>query len=157
MVRFTASRPNRRPPTAFALAFTAVVGTFFLGNAAIAKPVFTGPDYSGVYDCSGKDDHEGDYKGTVTISINNAQSTGDYGAYNFKLEVPGFGVYPGEAAAQGNKMAIHFALTDPTPKDFGTGIATFTKNATGKWHFSKYYYEPEFKGGNFGTEECTQR
>ena len=27
----------------------------------------------------------------------------------------------------------------------------------GKWSFSKYYYEPEFKGGNYGTETCRQR
>jgi hypothetical protein len=27
----------------------------------------------------------------------------------------------------------------------------------GKWTFKKYYYEPEFKAGNFGMEDCTQR
>lgn len=122
-----------------------------------AKPAFTGPDLSGVYTCEGQDDHEGAYQGTVTLSLVPAQSFGPYGAYLFKLEVPGYGTYPGEAAARGTEMAIHFALTDPSTKDHGTGIASFTKNAQGKWTFFKYYHEPEFKGGNFGTERCVQR
>jgi hypothetical protein len=54
-------------------------------------------------------------------------------------------------------MAIHFALTDPATRDFGTGIASFRKGRNGRWTFRKYYYEPEFKGGNHGTEACVQR
>lgn len=123
----------------------------------VAKPAFKGPDFSGQYDCTGHDDHEGDYTGTVTLELVASQSFGEYGAYRFKLDVPGYGSYPGQAAAQGTSMAIHFALTDPSTKDYGTGIASFKKNKAGKWTFNKYYYEPEFKGGNFGTEACTQR
>jgi hypothetical protein len=126
--------------------------------SAQAKPAaFTAPDYSGTYQCTGKDDHEGDYTGTVTLALVRSQSTGPYGAYNFKLEVPGYGAYPGHAAARGKDMAIHFALTDQSTKDYGTGIASFTRNKAGKWTFSKYYFEPEFKGGNFGFERCTQQ
>ena len=132
---------------------------FLLGISfsAIAKPVFTGPDLSGVYNCTGNDDHEGKYTGTVTLELVPSQSLNQYGAYKFKLEVPGFGTYLGQAAARGTEMAIHFALTDQGTKDYGTGIASFKKNKAGKWSFSKYYYEPEFKGGNFGMEECMQR
>jgi hypothetical protein len=54
-------------------------------------------------------------------------------------------------------MGVHFALTDQSTKDYGTGIATFAKGKKGKWVFEKYYYEPEFKGGNYGTERCVQR
>lgn len=54
-------------------------------------------------------------------------------------------------------MAIHFALTDPGTQDYGTGIASFKQNKQGQWSFSKYYYEPAFKGGNHGTEECVRR
>jgi hypothetical protein len=54
-------------------------------------------------------------------------------------------------------MAIHFALTDPTTQDHGTGIASFGRTKNGKWSFYKYYYGPEFKGGNHGTEFCVQR
>ena len=128
-----------------------------LAPAAGARPAFTGPDFSGVYDCTGKDDHEGDYTGTVTLERVPGQSVGQYGAYRFKLEVPGYGVYPGQAAANGRQVAIHFALTDQATKDYGTGIATFSRNKKGKWSFRKYYYEPEFKGGNFGIEDCVQR
>lgn len=42
-------------------------------------------------------------------------------------------------------MAIHFALTDQSTKDYGTGIAEFSHQG-GKWSFRKYYYEPELQG-----------
>jgi hypothetical protein len=118
---------------------------------------FTGTDYSGTYDCKGVDQHEGPYTGTVILSLNAAQSSGAYGAYDFKLEVPGYGSYPGQAVSLGKQLAIHFALTDPTPKDYGTGIATVFKDKQGRTGFKKFYYEPEFKGGNNGTEICIRR
>jgi len=124
---------------------------------ATAQASFTGQDFSGVYDCTGQDSHEGPYQGTVTLALVRAQSSGKYGAYSFKLEVPGYGAYPGHGAALDKKMAIFFANEDPATKDYGTGIATFRKNKSGKWSFDKYYYEPEFKDGNFGTETCQQR
>ncbi|WP_079436834.1 hypothetical protein [Zoogloea sp. LCSB751] len=126
-------------------------------SAAHAHAPFAGEDFSGTYDCTGDDSHEGKYTGTVTLERVPAQSTAKLGAYSFKLEVPGYGAYPGHAAANGRQMAIHFALTDASTKDYGTGIATFSKTKAGKWRFSKYYYEPEFKGGNFGTETCVRR
>ncbi|MFC2971661.1 hypothetical protein ACFOJE_05455 [Azotobacter bryophylli] len=125
--------------------------------SAYAQPSFTGTDYSGVYDCTGDDHHEGKYTGTVTLDLVRAQSAGEYGAYRFKLEVPGFGAYPGHAAVQGQQMAVHFANTDQSQKDYGTGIASFGKNPAGKWAFTKYYYQPEYKGGNYGIESCTQK
>ena len=118
---------------------------------------YSGKDYSGVYDCTGQDYSEGEYKSTVTMRLAPKFSDGEYGAYQFLLEVPGFGAYPGHAASQGNKMAIYFANKDPKDHDFGTGIATFSKNKSGKWSFVKFYYEPEYKSGNFGKEICTQR
>jgi hypothetical protein len=126
-------------------------------TAAHAAPrPFTGPDYSGHYQCEGRDDHEGPYTGSVTLVLVREQSSGRHGAYRFELEVPGYGRYPGQAASDGAQMAIHFALTDPAPKDYGTGIAPFSKTRDGRWQFRKWYYEPEFKGGNFGSETCTQ-
>lgn len=125
--------------------------------AAATKPAFTGPDFSGVYDCTGDDAHEGKYTGTVTLSLVRSQSVGKYAAYNFKLEVPEYGTYLGQAAARGTEMGVHFALTDQATKDYGTGIVSFKKAKGGKWSFQKYYYEPEFKGGNYGTEQCMQR
>lgn len=131
-----------------------LLGVFTIANA---KPAFTGKDFSGIYDCKGDDSHEGKYSGTVTMELVPSQSVDQYGAYKFKLEVPEYGVYLGQAAASGTHAAMHFALTDQSTKDYGTGIASFKKNKAGKWKFVKYYFEPEFKGGNYGTEECTQR
>lgn len=98
-------------------------------SIASAKQPLIGPDSSGIYDCTGQDDHEEAYKGTVTLERVPAQSVHRYGAYSFKLKVPGF----------------------------GTGIASFRKNRQGRWTFKKYYDEPEFKGGNHGTEACIRR
>jgi hypothetical protein len=126
-------------------------------GCAQAKLAFTGPNLSGVYACAGDDAHEGKYAATVTMQLVPEQSVGQNGAYTFKLEVPGYGAYPGHAATQGATAAIYFANTDPRTKDFGTGIASFKKNGKGKWTFKKYYYEPEFKGGNYGYEQCTQK
>jgi len=134
-----------------------LLGLLIAAVPAMAKPAFNGQDFSGVYDCTGDDSHEGKYSGTVTLKLNSAQSTGEYGAYDFKLEVPGFGTYLGEAAAEGDRLAMHFALTDQKTRDFGTGIATIKKNKQGKLGFHKYYYEPEFKGGNYGFEDCVRR
>jgi hypothetical protein len=139
-----------------------VIASFLLITAAACatagtKAPYKGPDFSGVYECKGEDSHEGPYTATVTLKLVPEQSVSNYGAYSFKLEVPGYGTYPGHAAADGNTVAIHFALTDPAPKDYGTGLARFSKTKAGKWQFSKYYYEPEFKGGNYGTESCVQK
>lgn len=134
--------------------FFCLLSTAFIANA---KPAFTGVDFSGVYECRGDDSHEGKYTGTVTLNLVPSQSLKQYGAYKFKLEVPNYGTYLGQAAAHGTNIAMHFALKDQTTKDYGTGIANFKKNKAGKWSFSKFYYEPEFKGGNYGTEECTLR
>jgi hypothetical protein len=134
-----------------------LLAILFAAVPALAKPTFTGQDYSGVYDCTGDDSHEGKYTGKVTLKLNPAQSTGEYSAYDFKLEVPGFGTYLGEAAAEGDRLAMHFALIDQKTRDFGTGIATIKKNKQGKLGFHKYYYEPEFKGGNYGFEDCVRK
>ncbi|MDR2220561.1 MAG: hypothetical protein LBE24_08295 [Methylobacillus sp.] len=125
-----------------------------MSGAAQAQPAFEGPDYSGVYECLGKDAREGEYTGIVTMQLVPEHSRGNHGAYAFKLEVPGFGVYPGHAVSEGDKLAIYFALQEPSTKDYGSGIATIRKGESGKWAFSKFYYEPEYEGGNTGTEEC---
>lgn len=126
-------------------------------SCAQAKSAFTGPDLSGIYSCDGNDAHEGPYTATATLKLIPEQSAGTNGAYTFQLDVPGYGAYPGHAASQGMTAAIYFANTDPATQDFGTGIATFKKNKQGKWTFKKYYYEPAFKGGNHGFEQCTQK
>ncbi len=138
-------------------AFLAITA-FTINTASAAK---TSPvaykDYSGVYTCTGDDAHEGKYTGTVTMTLKPEHSHDSYASYDFKLEVPGYGTYLGHAAANGNHVAMHFALTDQSTKDYGTGIAKMTKNAKGQWTFHKFYFEPEFKGGNTGVEDCTRK
>ncbi len=137
--------------------FILTIITLAVFSTAQAKPAFNGQDFTGVYDCVGEDAHEGKYKGVVTLTLNPAHSSGQLGSYSFKLEAENFGVYLGEAAADGNKMAIHFALNQPNSKDHGTGIATFNTHADGRVGFHKFYYEREYKGGNHGTEDCVKR
>ncbi|MCB5206640.1 hypothetical protein [Methylovorus mays] len=115
---------------------------------------FTGEDFSGVYQCTGDDAHEGAYTGTVTMTLKPEHSRGSYASYDFKLEVPDYGTYLGHAAANGRHVAMHFGLQDPTTHDYGTGIAVMKKTKVGKWRFHKFYFEPEFKGGNTGLEDC---
>lgn len=129
------------------------------GGVQAASPGATqasSPDLSGTYDCTGLDSQEGPYTAVVTLTGQSAHSVGRHRAYDFKMEVPGYGTYLGQAVGAGTQLAIHFALTDPATRDFGTGLAQVFKRH-GKPGFSKFYYEPEFKGGNHGTEECLRR
>lgn len=126
-----------------------------IAQSNITQAKFTGQDYSGIYECTGNDAKEGAYSGKVTLVLQPSHSYRKYASYDFKLEVPGFGTYLGQAAANGKHVAMHFALQDQSTKDYGTGIAEMhTKN--GKLGFHKFYFEPEFKGGNTGTEDCTR-
>jgi hypothetical protein len=137
-------------PTAAMLAALSV-------QAAQTRPAFTGPDFSGVYDCKGNDEHDGAYQGALTLKLVPAQSFGEYGAYTLTSEVAGLGTYSGYAAVQGKHMSMYFGLADPKPKDYGTGVASFAKGKSGKWTFHLYYFEPEYRGGNYGLEDCVRR
>ncbi|WP_047518347.1 hypothetical protein [Methylophilus sp. Q8] len=120
-------------------------------------------DLSGVYACTGNDAHEGKYTGTVTMKLRPEHSKGADASYDFQLEVPDYGVYKGHAAAHGMHAAMHFALPTENGEyggkthDFGTGIAEFKKNAKGQLSFRKFYFEPGFKDGNTGVEECVRK
>lgn len=120
-------------------------------------------DFSGVYQCTGLDAHEGQYSGIVTMKIKPEHSKANYASYDFSLVVPSYGKYLGHAAANGNVVAMHFALPQEgaeyggKTQDFGTGIAKFKKSKHGKWTFHKFYFEPAFKGGNTGLEDCVQQ
>lgn len=128
-----------------------------LSVPVLAQSAFGGPDYSGVYDCTGNDAHEGAYTGIVTLQLDTAQSTGEYGAYKFSLQVPDFGTYQGMAVTQGEKLAIYFSLPEQANGDYGVGIATIQRGVDGKVSFRKFYYEPAYKGGNTGSEDCVLR
>jgi hypothetical protein len=140
------------------LKFLIPIATALVALTAQAKPAFTGTDFSGIYDCKGNDEHDGEYKGAVTLKLVPERSFGDYSAYTLSSEVPGLGTYAGYAAVQGTHLSMYFGLTAPDSKDFGTGIASFAKKGKGgKWAFHLYYFEPEYNGGNYGLEDCVRR
>ena len=136
------------------LILSCIISSSFAANKI---PPFTAPDFSGVYACKGLDAHEGEYKGKVTLKLKKEHSQAQYGSYDFLLEVPGFGKYPGHMAANGLSAAMYFELEDQSTHDFGTGISQFSKNAKGQWQFHKFYFEPQFKGGNSGFEDCVKQ
>lgn len=127
-----------------------------IGSAPLVHAAKLPADFSGRYECKGQDKAEGPYDGVVELEKVAAQSTSDYTAYRFKLIVPGFGEYPGHASGKGADMAIYFANTDQKDKDYGTGLARFEQSSKGVLKFTKFYYQPEYKGGNNGTEVCTR-
>jgi hypothetical protein len=125
------------------------------GAANSLRP-FTGTDLSGVYDCTGRDAHDGAFKATVTLKLDDTNSTGKFGGYAYQMQVEGFGLYLGSAASEGNHLAITFANEDPAKEDYGTGIATVTRNKAGI-KLEKYYYQPQYESGNHGFETCVRQ
>lgn len=124
---------------------------------ADAPPAFTGEDLSGSYQCEGHDAKDGKYKATLTLTLNRTQSAWNFSAYEVKIAIPGQnGSYVGNAVADGKRLAMSFAYTDMNAHDFGTAIVAIGKDASSKVTLSKYYYQPAYKGGNYGTEECVR-
>lgn len=124
---------------------------------AQARPAFTGLDASGVYACTGDDEHDGKYKSTVTLKLVPEQSFGNYSAYTLTSEAAGLGTYLGYVAVQGKQLSMYFGLTDASAKDYGTGVGSLVKGKGGKLSFHLYYYEPEYQGGNHGLEDCIRQ
>lgn len=118
---------------------------------------YKGLDLSGTYTCSGRDARDGDFKATVTLTLDKNNSHAAYAAYRFKMDADGYGLYTGSAAGSGNMLAITFANSDASKNDYGTGIAKVFKEKNGKLRFEKFYYEPEYKKeGSHGFESCTR-
>jgi hypothetical protein len=117
----------------------------------------TRDDLSGIYSCTGNDGHDGKYTATATLKLDRKNSHAHYASYAFTLQAEAYGKYLGTAVARGDIMAVTYANTSPKMKtDYGTGLATISSK-NGKISFHKFYYEPEYKGGNTGTEDCTKR
>jgi len=138
----------------FALALLLSLPTLCLAAAPLP---FSGEDLSGTYSCTGHDAADGDYQATVTLTMSLAQSTGTHGDYTLKMEVPGDGIYLGSVVANGDNFAITFTPTAPGSKDYGTGLGTVSSNTRGQIVLSKFYYEPEYRGGDHGTEDCVRQ
>ncbi len=137
---------------------------FSQGYAAETKASTEAASLSGTYQCHGYDSHEGAYKDAtvvLTLDAKNSDLTHNYGAYHFALVEPDGTRYAGEAAANGNNLAIYFENTSLSKKtDRGVGIAVVShdKDEHGKTKtaFHKFYYEPGFDGGGNGYETCVK-
>ncbi len=124
---------------------------------AQAKSTFTGVNYSGDYDCKGLNDQVGDYDVKVRLRLNKYSSHGTFGAYSYEVETVNSVVYTGQAAADGNRIALSFNLTESRGVEHSTGIATMKKNDQGRWTFKRLYYEGDDNAGIYGTETCVMK
>lgn len=138
---------------------------FAQAEASVPKTVETVSSLAGTYQCHGYDSHEGSYKDAtvvLTLDTKNSDFAHNYGAYHFALVEPDGTRYTGEAASNGNNLAVYFENTDVSKKtDRGVGIAVVShdKDEQGKTQtvFHKFYYEPAFDGGGNGYETCVKR
>ena len=124
---------------------------FFLFTSSLSAN-----DFSGTYQCNGNDGSEGAYQGEVIMKKIPEFSKDTYASYEFVLKVPGFGDYHGFASANKLDVAVYFALDDRKNEDYGVGIAKFKRSDNKLWSFHKFYFEPGYKGGNTGFEDCIQ-
>lgn len=134
--------------------FVLLMSMLAIANAAEAKPVFTGQNYSGVYNCKGSNSQVGDYEVTATLRLNRVSSYDKFGAYYYETATSNSVTYSGRAAAQGNQMAISYKIVDGHNVESNVGTAVIKKNVQGRWSFRNFYYEPDDNGGNYGSEYC---
>jgi hypothetical protein len=127
---------------------------FFATSSLHAEPAFSGVNYSGLYQCKGTNDQIGDYTVKVKLRLNRISSYGKFGAYYYEVETENGTTYHGQAAAEGTRMAISFNLSEKRSAEHSTGLASFKKNAQGRWTFQKLYYESDDSGGIYGKEQC---
>ncbi|MDO9234091.1 MAG: hypothetical protein Q8N02_05725 [Methylotenera sp.] len=134
-----------------------VIANAALINFVEAKPIFTGADYSGVYACKGSNSKVGDYEVEATLKLNRSISQGAYGVYDFNTETENSLVYRGQAIANGYKLALTFNLIDGLRAEFSTGIADVKRISPTRWAYTNHYYEPNGRGGDYGTEYCVMK
>ena len=115
---------------------------------------FNGTDISGVYTCVGHDVHDGDFKSTMTVTLDAPYSSGKHGSFKATLKGE-HDAYTGSIVSNGKQLAMDFANTDVSKKDFGVALATVTAGAKGKFKIEKVYYESQYMGGSNGVETCT--
>lgn len=142
-----------------------LLGIFSQGYATETATLTDTATLAGTYHCHGYDSHEGAYKDAtvvLTLDAKNSDLAHNYGAYHFALVEPDGTRYAGEAAANGNNLAIYFENTNSSKKtDRGVGIAVVShdkdEQGTTQTVFHKFYYEPDFDGGGNGYETCVRK
>lgn len=117
---------------------------------------FNGTDLSGVYACVGNDIHDGDGASTLTLTLDSKYSSGKSGAFKATV-VAGPVTYSGSVVSNGKQLAMDFANSDLSKKDYGVALGTVKNVGKGKFRIQKFYYEPEYSGGSNGFELCTSK
>ncbi len=148
------------------LSYSLLSTALLLGSNAIIASSADKLNLSGTYNCTGFDNHDGTFTGTITLKLDAKASDfkHNFGAYAFTLTEGGAGTgvnaYTGEAAAQGDILAIYFQNTDVKDavgiSDRGVGIATVSHDQDSKGNvittLHKFYYEPTYKRGQDGKK-----
>lgn len=120
-------------------------------------PKFTGKNFSGDYECKGKNESVGDYEVFVSLKLNLMNSHNNFAVYDFNTETTNKVIYFGQAIANGTRLAMTFKLSNSKNVEFSTGIGEFKSAGKNRWSFSNTYYEPDDTGGNFGSEQCIMK
>ncbi len=121
---------------------------------------------AGTYICDGYDIHDGPFNGSrliLSLDQNCCDIEHGYTAY----QIQGFGsdnllAYIGSIVANGNNFAMSFKNIHPEGEaDHGViiGVATHDKDSQGmnRTVLHSYYYQPQYKGGGFGTAICVKQ
>lgn len=120
---------------------------------------------SGSYICSGFDKHDGYFTGSrLVVTLNSENSDFEHGFAVYHCEVfseEGIKTYVGSIIANGNNFAMSFRNVTPGEEsDHGVlfGVATHDCDAQGKVRtvLHNAYYQPEYKGGGYGSATCVR-
>ena len=142
--------------TLITTSFLLIAMNSYAATTPAKRTPFTGVDISGVYACVGNDAHDGDFTSIMTLSLDSKYSSGKSGSFKANVEA-GPVSYIGSVVSNGKQLAMDFANTDLSKKDYGVALATVSSSAKNKFKIEKFYYQPAYSGGSNGFETCTMK
>ncbi len=122
-------------------------------------------DLSGQYTVHGFDIHDGPFSGSrLVIALDDKCSDFAHGHIAYQCKVftaDGIEAYHDAIIANGNNFAMSFKNILPEQEsDYGVlfGTVTHTQDESGKYRTQLHanYYQPEYKGGGYGTATCVK-
>ena len=135
----------------FVCALAAACVPLAIPVSALGAP--PGRDISGVYECSGRDEHLGAYEERYELRLDPTHHASNSHGYSTKGYMNGALAYTGEAIAVGKHVAVNF-MSSSDKTDHGTVIGTLDFKAPIK--FKGEYFESLYSGGNSGTIMCSR-
>jgi hypothetical protein len=135
-------------------------------SLAYAKPItqakpdpFNGQDLSGNYMCRGEDHQDGKFSGTLTLKLDQPNSHNKDAGYSMVFSAENDNpLYIGYATTHNDSaMALYFKnINSNKANDFGVASIEIKSNKDNTW-LKETYYQPSYKGGNYGTKFCTKK